>query len=134
MQRRQFIWISSLSCLAIVLPVSSCSEYKSELVKVLVLPFSLSKILNTENIKKVGKHYIRNIKEDNIDKETLKWELLSNIENIKNSEIETNVIDVAHQLIEKIKNDFKFNRITQLDGWILSQTEAQQCALLYLLD
>ncbi|RAW00342.1 hypothetical protein DQQ10_14915 [Pseudochryseolinea flava] len=40
---------------------------------------------------------------------------------------------ITHYLEQRIQNDFEKNEIVIVDGWILSRTEARQCALFSII-
>lgn len=130
MNRRSFIWISSFSSLAIVIPFTNCINSGNDIEKVLSLPLSISYIIDKKNIELIGKLYLE--KTNNIDKNSLK-RLLLKLKNggSINLDIPENVVKI---LAKKIEDDFNNNNIIELDGWILSETEARQCAFYNLLN
>lgn len=50
------------------------------------------------------------------------------IDNLSGQEIRT----IAEKLTARIRQDFADESVTRVDGWLLSQTEAKVCALVFL--
>lgn len=128
MNRRKFVWVSSLSCLALLLPMSSCSG--NDLERSLALPISLSYIFDKETIQKIGKLYL--IKKWRDTKKKHIKELL-----LKDIDISNSLSDfsfVSDEIQKKIIKDFASNKTVEIDGWILSETEAQQCAFFSIIN
>ena len=66
--------------------------------------------------------------------ENSKVKLLNAITSRMNS-IQTRINDVANQATEiekNVKMDFKSDKLVVIKGWVISETEARQCALLSL--
>jgi hypothetical protein len=92
-------------------------------------PFILSNILDEESLRIIGNSY-RAMKPD----ENSKAKLLNAITSRINS-IQTRTNEVANQAAEIEKNvemDFKSDKLIVIKGWVISETEARQCALLSL--
>lgn len=45
----------------------------------------------------------------------------------------SNKVSGTIDMVDRVKKDFKDNNIVTLDGWIISSTEARQCALTSIL-
>jgi len=130
MKRRTFIYTGI--ALAAVLGFGDLFllNYESKWKKQpFLFPLILSNILDEEWLRIVGNSY-RVMRPDENSKEKLL--------NAIASEMQTNhdkVYDISNQIleIEKIvEMDFKSERYILIRGWILSETEARQCALLSL--
>jgi hypothetical protein len=109
MKRRTFI----LSAAAGLGVVSASSYYffgHLEYDPELAIPQSLSLIWDTETIRNIGSQYLTNFPSEKSERSLVK--LLKT----KPSE-------------DTITSDFKNGNIVIVDGWILSVTEARQCAL-----
>ena len=130
MNRRDFVWVSSLSSLALLIPITGCSGSNSDLNSILTLPVSLSYIIDEVSIREIGKLYL--IKKWTETKEKHIKKLL--LEDIDISNSSSDFSSLASKLEQKIKKDFESNRIVEIDGWILSETEAQQCAYFMLIN
>jgi hypothetical protein len=92
-------------------------------------PFILSNILDEESLRIIGNSY-RVMKPD----ENSKIKLLNAITS-KINIIQPNRNDIANQVTEierSVEMDFKSDKIIVIKGWVISETEARQCALLSL--
>jgi hypothetical protein len=92
-------------------------------------PFILSNILDEQSLRIIGNSY-RVMKPDENSKVTL----LNAITGRMNT-IQTRTNDVANQVTEienNVKMDFKSDKLVVIKGWVISETEARQCALLSL--
>jgi hypothetical protein len=92
-------------------------------------PFILSNILDEKSLRIIGNSY-RVMKPD----ENSKVKLLNAITSSMNT-IQTGTNDLANQATEIEKNvekDFKSDKLIVIKGWVISETEARQCALLSL--
>jgi hypothetical protein len=130
MKRRTFIYTGI--ALAAVLGFGDLFllNYESKWKKQpFLFPLILSNILDEEWLRIVGNSY-RVMRPDENSKEKLL--------NAITSEMQTNhdkTYDISNQVleIEKIvEMDFKYERHILIRGWVLSETEARQCALLSL--
>jgi len=130
MKRRTFIYTGI--ALAAVLGFGDLFllNYESKWKKQpFLFPLILSNILDEEWLRIVGNSY-RVMRPDENSKEKLL--------NAIASEMQTNqdkAYDISNQIleIEKIvEMDFKSERYILIRGWVLSETEARQCALLSL--
>lgn len=126
MKRNTFIRLSIIASSALILPLSYCKGKESDLFHILSTPLSLSYILDKKSITDLGIIYLKRISSSN-PKSFLVEQLLKNL-NIQTYED----LLIKEALLRKIKQDFQTSRIVLLDGWFISITEAQQCALLSL--
>lgn len=90
--------------------------------KLMVIPQQLAYVLSTETVIAMGALYIKSFEDENSERKLV--DLL--MENI----LSTN--EITSEIDEKIGNDYRNNTIVTLDGWVLSKTEARQCALFSL--
>ncbi len=118
MKRRKFVLLSSAVGTAIVLKAfASCEnalnpEFKSG-------ANSLHLIWNHDTIKDIGAKYRALFPMENIGenlKKSLKVDVL-------------NEYSIRLELEKRITKDFETDQIVILDGWLISLTEARQCAL-----
>lgn len=93
----------------------------------LITPKELGKFCDDQQLQFIGETYLRFKPEEN-KKEKLINLLLQNETsekvNFSNHSTLTKFLD------EKILNNFSNGQFIAIDGWILSETEARQCALL----
>jgi hypothetical protein len=92
-------------------------------------PFILSNFLNGESLRAIGNDYIvlRPV-------ENSKEKLLNAITNgIRKVQINTkDPAEEAMEIEKKVELDFKSEKMLLVKGWVISETEARQCALLSL--
>jgi hypothetical protein len=124
MYRRQFLKSSATSLACISLPLAGCASSDRELVEKLSLPASLSSIHDSDGLRELGRYYL--YKNPEQDRETLISELLS----VASGSNDLAVLLAA--IAEAVRRDFETGNTLLLNGWILSLTEARQCALLFL--
>lgn len=126
MKRSTFIYYAAVGTAMAVVPLPGC---KSNKLSVLEKPQLLSRICDVNTIIHIGKSY-RNDFSDNS-----RQQLIDNITaGTDGKGIFPNVSDrsIASLVEEKVKDDFKSGRILVIKGWVLSETEARQCALFSL--
>lgn len=122
MKRRNFIMITAAGIAAISIP---STFYYLGVVKdnALTNPQSLSQIWDTETIRAIGSGYLKQVSSEN-DQKALSEIIQSNIED--------HYFSFESALEHKIKADFETSQSVMIDGWLLSVTEARQCALFLL--
>lgn len=118
MKRRDFLFIATTGIAAVTIPYYYLNdvEYNSALAK----PQLLSNIWDTQTINAIGNKYRLQVPDEKNERTLVK--LLS-------SEISSDTMQLEKSLEEKIKKDFESGNTIMIDGWILSVTEARQCAL-----
>ncbi|HUZ61830.1 MAG TPA: hypothetical protein VMU83_23835 [Hanamia sp.] len=128
MKRSTFIYYSLIGTAAVVVPSLRCSNNHNYL-QILRQPKFLSHICDAATL-----HYIGNGYRDNFplySKEQLVNKLMK-ASNGKTISKNTGDSSITSFLDKKIKADFESGRIVVIKGWILAETEAQQCALFSL--
>lgn len=127
MKRRTFL-LYSLNAAVLVLPVAGCLNRKP--LKGLSQPQVLLRLCDAPTIQKIGEAYRAKVPAES-GKEALTDRLL---EDSSGNPISENIDNTAlHALLNrKIFQDFEAGRIVTLHGWMLSVTEARQCALFSL--
>ncbi len=130
MKRRKFIWIGS----AVVLAVASVPAYqyykkKSKFYNPLVTPNELSRFCDEGIIRDIGLSY-RNMTPAENEKKKLKDLLLTGDDGKQTKESDN---EAVFELIDKkVRKDFKEDKLQVIKGWVISTTEARQCALFSL--
>jgi hypothetical protein len=126
MHRRDFIQISAYTSAALALPFASGCSQKP--IDIEAQPLFFSHIVDAKTIVQIGYAYRRANPVEN-DKDMLQG-LLS-----VGSTLSTPANDkaIGDMLDRQVSNDFKTGKIAVIDGWVLSVTEARQCALFSLL-
>ena len=126
MQRRDFIYLSAFTAAALALPViSGCGRQQ---INTEAQPYFFSHIADVKTIASIGLAYRKAHGEED-DKDKLTELLLANGNLQKSSKDD----QVPAMLINKVENDFKTGKMAVVNGWVLSVTEARQCALFSLL-
>jgi len=119
MKRRKFLWITTIaSSLVILYPVSGCNS-SQKLNQIAAVPLTLAHLTSSDSISKIGIIYRNLYLKEN---ESYLESVLINNKNFSKKEI-------INLISEKINQDFIEDNIIIIDGWVLSKTEAQQCAL-----
>lgn len=124
MERRLFVKLSAFTALALTLPLAqSCSGSKEMAV---AQPFLFSRLVDDKAISEAGLAYRKtHTAEDN--KEKLSQLLLNGKDAaLSKGEIET-------LLDKQVTADFKQGNTLLVKGWVMSLTEARQCALYSIL-
>jgi hypothetical protein len=117
MKRRDFILLATTGIAAVAVPYYYLSDVEYD--RSLAEPQQLALIWDAETITKIGDNYRLQVPDEKSERTLVK--LLS--ENISSEGT------VGKSLEQKIKKDFETGNTVMVDGWILSVTEARQCAL-----
>ena len=127
MKRKDFILLSFYSGVAVSLPFSGCSTGNAIANKAWVPPGLLSNICDVKTLKEIGSAYRQKFTDENNEEQLAKLLLTDS----DNKTIPVNSDDgVIHSMLDKkIQKDFETGKTVIVKGWILSKTEAQQCAL-----
>ena len=123
MKRRKFVLLASAGVVAVSIPVVNHFFYAiPDYDKKLNIPQLLSMIWDEKNILAIGAKYRAKFPEEN-SKRALARALFANSDNQSHSKLE-----------EMTRDDFFEGRTVIIDGWVLSKTEARQCALHHLVN
>src|SRR5690349_4495577 len=127
MNRTEFIKLSAFATIAISLPLlHSCRTSSADTA--IDNPLFLSRLFNKKQIGEVGKLYLKKTPAENSKSKLI--ELLAGNSDIVNS---NNRIAIQQYFDNKVKQDFKNGDAVLLQGWVLSITEARECALFALI-
>jgi hypothetical protein len=127
MKRREFIQISTYSAISISVPfLNGCTE--KTINAAIAQPHFLYQIFDAKTMLETGQFYLKQV-----PGEKNKNKLADML--IKNSSItETSNASSVHSFFDKkIHDDFASGKTVVVNGWILSITEARQCALFSLM-
>lgn len=129
MERRHFLGYALVA--ALPTPMLGCGNRHARADQTLQLPQALSQLTDEATVRRIGKAY-RNQVPLEADRETLTNRLLEAtpaafVSRSFGKAMLRTLLDL------KIRRDFKDGRILVLEGWLLSQTEARQCALYSLV-
>jgi hypothetical protein len=126
MERRSFVKLSAFTALALTLPFAeSCSIGSTEMA--VAQPLLFSHLVDVKAIQEAGLAY-RKIHAAEDDKLKLSQLLLSDNDRAKLGKDEIQTL-----LNKQVTNDFKTGNIIMVKGWVMSQTEARQCALFSII-
>ncbi len=123
MKRRNFILLSAAGVAAAGTSYWYLNYYSQEHNRSIIEPESLSYIWDRETIIAMGKNYRKQFPME--ANETSLVKLLST-----DIDEDSGAIEI---LKKEIKNDFEKGNTIMIDGWILSVTEARQCALFSII-
>lgn len=121
MKRRKFLWLSMAGTAAMSLPSLQCREPSAAVEKILSEPLMLSRFCDKSSLTKIGMEYRERFGAG--DQSNLRQNLLQGVSGTEGNELRKSIVN-------RISEDFDQGRIVRIDGWIISETEARQCALL----
>lgn len=127
MKRKDFIVLSFYSGLAVSIPFLGCDRSSAVANKPWVVPDLLSHICDAKTLREIGTNYRQ--KYPGESKEEQLASLLLTDSDHKIIPINTEDALIRSWLEKKIKKDFEVGNTVVIKGWVLSKTEAQQCAL-----
>ena len=126
MERRTFIKLSSFTASAIyITQFESCKPGAQTIT--LSQPQFFSHFVNEDVIKQAGANYLKLVPAES-NKEKLISVLMENV-----SAASSDIVALESAMDKKIQNDFDNRNTIIVNGWILSVTEARQCALFSLI-
>ncbi len=123
MKRRNFVLLTGIGISAIAIPTWYYKYRDPEYDQLLAEPELLSYIWDDNTISEIGMLYLEKFSDENSEPKLI--ELLSN-------NVSTDLIENTEMLNQQITNDYKTGNTIMIAGWILSKTEARQCALFSL--
>ena len=130
MKRRTFILATTTVALGVIsIPVIRYYKKRTKNYDPLIMPFELARFCDEKAIREIGIQYRKQVPGEN-DKNTLKEMLLSGDDGKRITD--SDKMAVMEMLDKKIYKDFADNKIQILTGWVISTTEARQCALFSL--
>ncbi|HLZ89820.1 MAG TPA: hypothetical protein VKQ52_21350 [Puia sp.] len=127
MKRRTFIFLAGATALTI--PFGVCRHRSSSLIQTLGQPDFLGRICDETTIADIGAAYCARTPDES-QEEKLVSLLLANRDG--NHDRSSSAIDssrLVRQLNLAIQDDYTAGRVVTVKGWVLSLTEARQCAL-----
>jgi hypothetical protein len=128
MQRRDFIRLSAYGTVMLGVPFIAGCSHKPVNAAIDQPPF-LMHIMDKKTILETGKRYISMVPQE--ASSSILEDLLTEKSDISGSTPPEKV----HAHFNAVSTaDFKANRTVIVDGWVLSATEARQCALFSLVE
>lgn len=123
MKRRNFVLLAASGVVAVSIPVVHYFFYDvPDYDKKFSLPQLLSLILDEESVMAIGAKYNEKFPGESSER-ALARALFPDSENQSYDKLE-----------EMTQADFSQGKMVVIDGWVLSKTEARQCALHHLLN
>jgi hypothetical protein len=129
MQRRQFLQLSAMGGTVILVTGISCNQRHPVSYDILGKPEELAQICDLKMLKEIGMAY-QNQTASEMDADKLATLLLTDSAGKPVSSTDLTFIQTL--ISKKIEHDFETGNIVIVKGWILSVTEARQCALLFV--
>jgi len=126
MNRKKFLLLSGVVASAIAIPVLTRHARNARLDRPLFLPGSLAGILDQETIREIGLAYRSATPSEDAEPGLTRLLLTAPDGSRLPAEDRT---AVRRMLERKVHDDFETGSIRMVNGWILSVTEARQCAL-----
>ena len=124
MERRTFVKLSAYTALALSVPLlNGCKPNATE--QALSEPHFFSHITDLKTIRDTGEAY-RKMKKDEDDKDKL-------VQILSGGDPSPDIRSIETSLNKQVDDDFKTGKVLVVNGWVLSITEARQCALLSIL-
>ena len=123
MKRRNFIFLASAGAAALAIPAVVHALHNDPVNPLLYHPQSLAKIWDTDVMNTIGLNYMLKVPKENRERVLIK--------RLKQKSAGDREV-LATSLEQQIKRDFDTANMVMIDGWILSVTEARQCALFSL--
>ena len=131
MKRKTFLLTTTFATLAVItIPVVRYYNKKSKLDDPLIMPDDLSRFCDEKTIREIGISYRSIVPAEN-EKKKLTELLLTDYDGkvMANSD----KYKVIELMDTKVLKDFTdYNKIHVIKGWVISITEARQCALFSL--
>ena len=131
MKRRHFIFYTVFSTAVVSIPFLNCSSPDPELDKKLAMPETLAQTYDEKTIMEIGQAYGKTYPDEysisDLEKLLTKTETGKSIAGSETAEMINSTLNAM------VKKDFQTGDTVVLNGWILSKTEARQCALFTLI-
>jgi hypothetical protein len=131
MNRRDFTWLSAGIAATFIFPSLHCNPAIPEPDEKSIIPTELSGVLDRKELKEIGNAYRKlNTKESSLKDIT---NALFDADREASYDGNGDDKSIKAFLSARIKNDFVNENTVEINGWILSVTEARQCAYLSLI-
>lgn len=120
MKRRNFFLLSLAGLATVAVPSYYIWKNGNEKKNPLYEPKILTTILEPSDIVEMGRMYSEQFTDNGLEEK---------LQNFLTTNTDSKNGDVASILEQEVKRDYETGNTVILDGWILSETEAVQCAL-----
>jgi hypothetical protein len=125
MKRRSFI--IAASSVAVGLPAAYYVNRQNNAVNPLATPDLLGRFCSQKTLHAIGNSYRTLVPEEN-EKQKLIDIILTDDTNGKKIKI-SDTAGIEELVTKKVQQDFLANKTMIIKGWVISKTEARQCAL-----
>lgn len=132
MKRRTFVRIAATASIALYLPNIKCRQKTKSSIRLFAHPEALQRLFDSKTIQEIGEVYQKQAKDEN--DETVLVKLLSADKQGNPVSAAADSASLASILSQKVQEDFEQNKTVVVNGWVLSLTEARQCALFSLTE
>jgi hypothetical protein len=122
MKRRTFVFLTVAGAAALATPIAGCRHYSDTLVKTLGQPDFLGHICDAKTIGDIGSAYRTAMPEESHKSDLI--ELL-----LKDTPGAQDDPRLPQLLKDQVGHDFASDNTVTIKGWVLSRTEARQCAI-----
>lgn len=123
MERRQFIHVTAAGIAGLGLSGGLCLPAAASSLRTLARP-ELLQFIGSQRVVEVGRAYRAAVRDEStVD------DLTSAIMSGSRLSSKLTATSIRSRLAKQISDDFARQRTIELNGWILSLTEARQCAL-----
>jgi hypothetical protein len=129
MKRRTFVYLTVASAAAIAAPFAACRRYSDSLVKTLREPEFLAHICDDKTIRDIGAAWCTRTPDEAKQDKLIPLLLASVGVSQDRSKSTTDSSLLIQQLDSAVRGDYATSRVVTIRGWVLSLTEARQCAL-----
>jgi len=129
LKRRKFVFYTLVAATIIAVPFAAYRRYSDSFVRAIGEPAFLTNVCDDNTIRSIGVTYrARNPEEAKVDK--LMPLLLGTCgESPDRSHSEADYNRLIQKLDAAVRDDYTDGRVVNINGWVLSLTEARQCAL-----
>jgi hypothetical protein len=130
MQRRQFLQLTAMGGTVILFTGINCKGRHQASYEALGKPEALAQICDLKTLKEIGMAYSAQTASESDGDKLATLLLTDSVGNPVSSGSDQSFIQ--NLMSNKIDRDFETGKIVIVKGWILSVTEARQCALLFV--
>jgi hypothetical protein len=130
MRRRTFVRLTTAASIALYLPGPGCKPKASTFTRILSQPGALEHICDAQTIHQIGEAYQKEAPSENNQSELTR--LLATDTSGNQIRESSDSAAIASYLDKRVHDDFTQNKTVVINGWVLSLTEARQCALFSL--
>lgn len=123
MKRRKFILLTGLGVSVIAIPTWYYTFNTPDYDPIIAEPEWLSHIWDGTTIGEIGETYRKQFSDENSERKLV---------NLLSEYVSTDTTSTTDVLRQQIADDYRKGNTVMVDGWILSRTEARQCALFSL--